>query len=648
MSSFKPLKPPLVRHFSSPEYSRYRDRKQEEWSPRSEESDPSSDEENSVMNSKVVDSPFTEYSANGLPYPLRSNFTLASSSLSSSYGSEKGNSRLQEQSFSRSSSLVVGRRSRPVGLKDVDLAHNPRAQYIREAREASRSPKKGQVMSPISRQMSCPSIQSGGLSGKMCLTSDTGGRFSCIQPVVPKSGLSSTAFGKQMDLGWVHLYSTNNDSVQLLDNRHESVSACKMQDLVPLNNTVPLIDLTTDETLQDSEGKVDNEATLLKTSKDKDGVDCQTLAVQHCKPPWKGLDKTNVSSFSDDEDSDIGKHEKRKSIEQVPVEPTTNQVQESKHKDRHFMMSFMKTSCCLTLGILLLSMYLHVNPHGFCLDSEFIKNISGIEVAFQNELYGQHIAQKIVISALKNHLKKRNVKTPLVMSFHGWTGIGKNFVSKIIAEHLFKQKTLSPFVHKFIIPLHFPHAAEIDFYRKQLEEWIHGNVSKCTKGALFIFDEMDKIPTAMMDTIRDAILFQRWKPSREDYSNILFIFLSNSGGQAINQHLLRHCTKGQSRESVALSELESILHNLAEIRPDVWFSDLLKLDLIDYFVPFLPLERTHVKQCIRRDLIKKGYSVKEAVVLDIADQLDYFPKDLQFFSVSGCKKVSSRVDVVVG
>lgn len=73
-----------------------------------------------------------------------------------------------------------------------------------------------------------------------------------------------------------------------------------------------------------------------------------------------------------------------------------------------------------------------------------------------------------------------------------------------------------------------------------------------------------------------------------------------------------------------------------------------KSEVIDHLVPFLPLERMNVKQCIRRDLINKGFQVKEALVTEIADQMEYFPERHEFFSVSGCKKVSSRVDVVMG
>ena len=149
-----------------------------------------------------------------------------------------------------------------------------------------------------------------------------------------------------------------------------------------------------------------------------------------------------------------------------------------------------------------------------------------------------------------------------------------------------------------------------------------------------------------MDTIKHAILDYQGK--KAGYRNVIFIFLSNSGGEAINQHVLKHTLEGKFRESLTLSELEIIFHGIVKRMPDVWFADLLNSEVIDHLVPFLPLERTHVKQCIRRDLINKGFQVKEAFVTKIADQMEYFPEKYEFFSVSGCKKVSSRVDVVMG
>lgn len=57
--------------------------------------------------------------------------------------------------------------------------------------------------------------------------------------------------------------------------------------------------------------------------------------------------------------------------------------------------------------------------------------------------FGQHIASEIILSALKGNFRRsiRN-KKPLVMSFHGWPGCGKNFISDIIANCMFDSKKI--------------------------------------------------------------------------------------------------------------------------------------------------------------------------------------------------------------
>lgn len=59
------------------------------------------------------------------------------------------------------------------------------------------------------------------------------------------------------------------------------------------------------------------------------------------------------------------------------------------------------------------------------------------------KFFGQHIASKIILSALKGNMhRSKNNKKPLVMSFHGWTGSGKNFITDLIADHVFISKKI--------------------------------------------------------------------------------------------------------------------------------------------------------------------------------------------------------------
>jgi len=52
-----------------------------------------------------------------------------------------------------------------------------------------------------------------------------------------------------------------------------------------------------------------------------------------------------------------------------------------------------------------------------------------------------------------------------VLSFHGWSGSGKNYLTKMIAKAIYKKEMRSEFVHFFISDLHFPNPAEIQKYK---------------------------------------------------------------------------------------------------------------------------------------------------------------------------------------
>ncbi|KAK3753610.1 hypothetical protein QZH41_004193 [Actinostola sp. cb2023] len=323
----------------------------------------------------------------------------------------------------------------------------------------------------------------------------------------------------------------------------------------------------------------------------------------------------------------------------MPPDKTSN-------KTKHLSITALGVMI-MSVAVVVVSLYVHLNPHGLCLSSEFRYNLTGLKNDLKQEFYGQHLAMKILLSSLKSHSQTTKRNKPLVLSLHGWTGTGKNYVSGLIAKHIFKHGINSKFIHKFIIPLHFPHVSEIDVYKRQLKDWIIGNITKCSKGGLFIFDEMDKIPPGVVDVLK-PFLDTKGAKFNLDFRKVIFLFLSNTGGKLINQHVLEHYKKGLARESVGLVELEHLLDKHTDNNPNVWYKELLESEDIDYFVPFLPLERSHLKQCIRKDMQSKGYVILERMVTEVADEMGYFPQDLQIFSVAGCKKVSSKVDVAMG
>lgn len=82
-----------------------------------------------------------------------------------------------------------------------------------------------------------------------------------------------------------------------------------------------------------------------------------------------------------------------------------------------------------------------------------------------------------------------------------------------------------------------------------------------------------------------------------------------------------------------------------------YHSEILLKHMISAYVPFLPLERKHVKQCIEDFLIEKLHfkpgTIPKKKVSEIAGEMSYFPKDSDVFSVFGCKRVQEKVILLI-
>lgn len=73
-------------------------------------------------------------------------------------------------------------------------------------------------------------------------------------------------------------------------------------------------------------------------------------------------------------------------------------------------------------------------------------------------------------------------------------------------------------------------------------------------------------------------------------------------------------------------------------------SRLLEENLVDFFVPFLPLEYHHVKLCARDAFLARGLPYTEAALDEVARMMVFVPKEEKLFSAQGCKSVSQRIN----
>ncbi|KAM6169443.1 prosalusin isoform 4-T4 [Rhynchocyon petersi] len=212
---------------------------------------------------------------------------------------------------------------------------------------------------------------------------------------------------------------------------------------------------------------------------------------------------------------------------------------------------------------------LHCNFGDFC-ECDFRPDFQGLECDLAQHLAGQHLAKVLVVKALKTFVQDPTPTKPLVLSLHGWTGTGKSYVSSLLAQYLFRGGLRSPHVHHFSPVIHFPHPSLIERYKKDLKSWVQGNLTACGR-SLFLFDEMDKLPTGLMEVLR-PFLGSSWVVYGTNYRKAIFIFISNTGGEQINQVVVEAWRSRREREEIRQQELEPAISRAVLDNPHrEWF-----------------------------------------------------------------------------
>ncbi|XP_066569100.1 torsin-1A isoform X2 [Amia ocellicauda] len=281
--------------------------------------------------------------------------------------------------------------------------------------------------------------------------------------------------------------------------------------------------------------------------------------------------------------------------------------------------------------------------HENCNDDWLTFNSTGLEADLEKKLFGQHVASKVILKAVTGFMENKNPKKPLVLSLHGWTGTGKNFISHLIAKNIYRNGMKSSFVHQFVATNHFPHPGEVQTYKAQLQQWIRGNVTSCPR-SMFIFDEMDKMHPGLIDSIKPFLDYYEHLDG-VSYHQAIFIFLSNAGGGKINEVALRFWDEGKERTDIQLKDLEislslDVFNNK---NSGFWHTSLIDKNLVDFFIPLLPLEHKHVRMCVLAEMKERDLKPDETIANEIANEINYFPKEKEIFSVKGCKTIGGKL-----
>ncbi|KAH8235650.1 hypothetical protein KR032_004813 [Drosophila birchii] len=305
------------------------------------------------------------------------------------------------------------------------------------------------------------------------------------------------------------------------------------------------------------------------------------------------------------------------------------------------------TLTAIGFGIAGSAAYLRCKFAECCDDRSIPGDIQALKSSLRRTLIGQHIVMQHVVPALGAHFSSQSTsRKPLVISFHGQPGTGKNFVADQIAQALYLKGSKSGYVAKYLGQADFPNANNVQIYKERLSWEVRRHLSDCPR-SLFIFDEVDKMPSGVFDTLASLADYNAFSDGT-DNTKAIFIFLSNTAGKHIADHLGNLMREGKLRDDTRLGDFEKLLKKAAyNLDGGLKQTALIDSHVIDHFIPFLPMEKAQVIKCLEAEFQRWDRRPDQSVIEDILKDSISYDRTHGMFAISGCKTLEKKVAMAI-
>ncbi|XP_058810804.1 torsin-1A-like [Phymastichus coffea] len=311
----------------------------------------------------------------------------------------------------------------------------------------------------------------------------------------------------------------------------------------------------------------------------------------------------------------------------------------------HFGALFLLES--ITVGTVAAIGYaVHCKFMECCSDEYILHDMKLLKDEMKHSLYGQQIAQNIVLSAIQSHVNHPNPRKPLALSFHGLPGTGKTYVVSMIAKSLFKLGVKSKHYYFFNGRNDFPSDLKTDLYQMILIDKIERALNSCEQ-SLFVFDEVDKMPSGVLDALVPFLDYTSYGDNKN--RKAIFIFLSNTGSTEIVDRMIKLWQEGKNRDDISIQDFEPLIE-IGAFNEKGGFhkSGTIESKLIDHHVPFLPMEEKHVIMCIKDVFRHWGdHNPNNNLIKEVLTHVTYGPPPYNIYSTGGCKRLDYKVSSVL-
>ncbi|RXN10020.1 torsin-1A-like isoform X1 [Labeo rohita] len=157
---------------------------------------------------------------------------------------------------------------------------------------------------------------------------------------------------------------------------------------------------------------------------------------------------------------------------------------------------------------------------------------------------------------------------------------------------------------------------------------------------------MDKMHPQLIDGIKPFLDYNPYVDG-VSFNKAIFIFLSNAGGNVITEVALDFWREGKGRKEIRMNskELENkISQNIKNEKTGGFsHSSLIEHHLVDHYIPFLPLELEHVRQCVMTEMLRLKVPQDFDLADEVARDMPYYPEKEKIFAVKGCKSVRQKL-----
>lgn len=235
-------------------------------------------------------------------------------------------------------------------------------------------------------------------------------------------------------------------------------------------------------------------------------------------------------------------------------------------------------------------------------DSFVSRPCGEFETLLTSQLVGQDLALQQFSDAVCDHLAKEGQFRPLVVSFHGPPGVGKSLLHLLAARALYNDKVTAALQcpgrdcsgYKVMYGMDYM-ASERELQHRLLREALITHLRQHPQ-SLLVIEEYDKIDCPTRGMLRQ--LLENPQSANVTIGQSIVLLESNMGYDQL--YKLMRDAKAQGKPVSA----EAAGQTLKNLVFDTWrdggcegFADTAKsVGLVDFYLPFFPLERQHIQQ----------------------------------------------------